>query len=245
MAAALVLAAGLVLPVLLDAGQAPDGTEAFDERTVWDGIFTEEQASRGRLQYARHCSQCHGATLQGGEHRALAGDRFWTSWQGLTVDRLLTYVSTSMPHSEDGSTQGTLGVGVYGDLVAHILHANAFPAGSIELSPASVAGVRIVRREGPTELPDGSFVHVVGCLARGPGRDWTLQRGSAPARVLSGEPDNIEAPLGDRAYALLFVITSLDRFAGHRMSVRGSLVGGGGATGVNVTTITSVSETCD
>lgn len=159
----------------------------------------------------------------------------------MTLDRLLSYVSTSMPHSEDGLLQGTLGAGIYADVVAHILNT----AGRVELSSASVAGVRIVRWEGPTELPDGSFVHVVSCLVPGSGRDWTLQRGTAPARVLTGEPDNVQAPLGDREYALLFVITSLDRFVGHRMSVRGSLVGEGGAKGVNVTTVISVSETCE
>jgi S-disulfanyl-L-cysteine oxidoreductase SoxD len=245
-AGVLALSMYLGVPAILGAGQAPADTgEAAEARSVWDGVFTAEQAARGRSHYAEHCSGCHGASLQGGEHRALAGDRFWTSWQDTTVDRLLTYVSTSMPHSEDGSLQGALGTGVYADIVAHILSTNAFPAGADVLTPDSIAGVHIVRRDGPSELPAGSFVHVVGCLARGPNRDWQLLRASAPARVLSGESDNLDAPLGDREYALLFVITPLDRFVGHRMSVRASLVGEGGAEGLNVTTITSIGDTCE
>jgi hypothetical protein len=40
------------------------------------------------------------------------------------------------------------------------------------------------------------------------------------------------------------VLTSLDKFAGHRMSVRASLMGQGGVDGLNVTSVQSVSETC-
>jgi hypothetical protein len=42
----------------------------------------------------------------------------------------------------------------------------------------------------------------------------------------------------------MFVLTPLDKFVGHRMSVRASLMGEGGAQGLNVTTIESVNATC-
>jgi hypothetical protein len=63
--------------------------------------------------------------------------------------------------------------------------------------------------------------------------------------VPAGQAADDKAPLGDRAYALMFVMTSLDKFVGHRMSVRASLIGEGGAQGLNVTTIKSVSDTCE
>ena len=215
-------------------------------KTVWDGVYTADQAQRGRGPYAEHCASCHGGELQGGEYRALIGDRFWTSWQDTTVDRLLRHVSTNMPHSEDGSLRGTLGPRVYADIVAYILSRNEFPAGTTELSDASSGGVRIVRKGGSSELPAGSYAHIVGCLApRGADRNWKLIRGSRPARVLEGETPDVKAPLGDREYTLMFVVTSLDKFVGHRMSVRASLLGEGGAQGLNVTTISSVSGACE
>jgi len=227
--------------VAFTGAQAPVPTG----KTVWDGVYTAAQAERGRGFYSEHCAQCHGADLQGGEYRALTGDRFWTSWQGTTVDRLLAHVSTNMPHSEDGSLKGTLGTSVYADIVAYILSRNEFPAGSSELSAASVTGVRIEKKSGAGELPANSFVHVVGCLGtRGPDKNWKLVRGSRPARVPDGQEPDVNAPLGDREYTLMFVMTSLDKFAGHRMSVRASLIGEGGAQGLNVTTIKSVNETC-
>jgi mono/diheme cytochrome c family protein len=243
-ASILVLALPVVAPRLLGAGQEPTGRAGA--ATVWDGVFTAEQAARGQQSYSEHCAGCHGASLEGGEYRALTGDRFWTSWQGTTVDRLLGQISTTMPHSEDGSLKGTLGARAYADIVAHILSSNGFPAGPRELTVEAVSGVRIVPKDGSNDLPAGSFVHVVGCLARGekPGQ-WKVQRAAAPVRVFAGDAvDAAGTPLGTREFALLFVITPLDRFVGHRVSVRGSLVGANGADGVNVTTVASASETC-
>lgn len=215
-------------------------------KTVWDGVYTQEQAQRGRVFYNEHCARCHGGDLQGGESRALTGDRFWTTWQDTTVDRLLGHVSTNMPHSEDGSLKGTLGARVYADIVAYILSRNEFPAGPGELSASSIGGVQIVKKEGTGELPSGSFVHVVGCLGpRGADKNWKLVRGSRPVRVTDGQEPDVKAPLGDREYTLMFVMTSLDKFVGHRMSVRASLMGEGGAQGLNVTAVKSVGDTCD
>jgi quinoprotein glucose dehydrogenase len=233
----------LVQAVIIGA-QAPGETRERAARTVWDGVYTEAQAQRGRGFYAEHCASCHGANLEGAEHRALTGDRFWATWQDTTVDRLLTHVSTNMPHSEDGSLKGTLGARVYADIVAFMLSTNQFPAGASELTDGSVAGVRIIRKDGSSELPAGSLAHVVGCLERGTGRNWKLVKGSRATRVVDGQASDRNAPLGDREYVLMFVLTPLDKFVGHRMSVRASLMGEGGAQGLNVTTIESVSETC-
>lgn len=224
--------------------QAPGAATEGASRTVWDGVYTAAQAQRGRGFYAEHCASCHGANLEGAEHRALKGDRFWATWQDTTVDRLLTHVSTNMPHSEDGSLKGTLGARVYADIVAHILASNEFPAGSSELDDKAITGVRIVRKDGSGELPAGSLAHVVGCLEKGTGRNWKLVKGSRPARVVEGQSIDRNAPLGDREFALMFVLTPLDKFVGHRMSVRASLMGEGGAQGLNVTMIESVSPAC-
>jgi quinoprotein glucose dehydrogenase len=233
----------LVQTVFLSAQATAPATERAS-RTVWDGIYTEAQAQRGRGFYAEHCASCHGANLEGAEHRALKGDRFWATWQDTTVERLLTHVSTNMPHSEDGSLKGTLGARVYADIVAYILNTNQFPAGTSELSETSIAGVRIIRKDGSGELPAGSLAHVVGCLEKGAGRNWKLVKGSRPARVVEGQTPDRNAPLGDREYALMFVLTPLDKFVGHRMSVRASLMGEGGVQGLNVTTIESVTASC-
>jgi quinoprotein glucose dehydrogenase len=238
-----VFVCALVHAVVIGA-QAPGATAERASRTVWDGVYTDAQAQRGRGFYAEHCASCHGGSLEGAEHRPLKGDRFWATWQDTTVDRLLNHVSTNMPHSEDGSLKGTLGSAVYADIVAHILKTNDFPAGTTELNASSSTGIRIVKKDGSGELPNGSLAHVVGCLEKGTGRNWKLVKGSRATRVMEGQAPDRNAPLGDREYVLMFVLTPLDKFVGHRMSVRASLMGEGGAQGLNVTTIESVSATC-
>ena len=226
---------------LFGAAQVVNGQSA---KTVWDGVFTAAQADRGRGFDLANCAECHGGSLEGGEKQALKGDRFWADWQETTVDYMLGRISKNMPFSEDGSLAGTLGTPTYVDIVAHILNTNGFPAGTSELTSASSAGVQIVKKGGPSELPANSFAHVVGCLAKGEGRDWKLTKGSRPARVFESQTPDVNAPLGDREYTLKFVLTSLDKYAGYRMSVRATLIGEGGRDGLNVRGISPVNATC-
>ena len=214
-------------------------------RSVWDGVFTVAQAERGRGFYLANCAECHGGNLEGGEKQSLKGDRFWADWQESSVDYMLGRISKNMPFSEDGSLAGTLGTPTYVDIVAHILNTNGFPAGSGELTAASSAGVQIVKKGGPSELPSDAFAHVVGCLVKGEGREWKLTKGSRPARVFESQTPDVKAPLGDREYTLKFVLTSLDKYIGYRMSVRATLMGEGGRDGLNVRGISPVTAPCE
>lgn len=227
----------------LRAGQAPGNAG----RSVWDGVFTAEQATRGGTQYGANCAECHGGNLQGGEGKPLQGDQFWTDWRESTVGELLTYVSKNMPFSEDGSLAGTLPQSTYADIVAHILRSNGLPAGGRELTANSSVGVKIIRKEGSAELPATTLARVVGCLMpRGSDGTWRLAKGTRPERAsLASTVSDRDVPLGDREYQLKFVLTSLNNFVGHRMSVTGLLLGDGGVDGLNVSTIKSVADTCN
>jgi mono/diheme cytochrome c family protein len=97
-------------------------------RSVWDRVYTNAQAERGELLYARHCEQCHGSGLEGdtvSEVPALAGDPFLQRWSGRTVDDLVLRMVRSMPESAPGSLSRV----EYVDLTAYILKANQFPSG--------------------------------------------------------------------------------------------------------------------
>jgi hypothetical protein len=239
--AALILFA-LVFVSAVRAGQ----TGAGAGRTVWDGVFTADQANRGRISYAMSCAECHGARLQGGESKPLNGDVFWNDWRESTVGELLTYISKNMPYSEDGTLAGTLSPSTYVDIVAHVLERNGLPPGERELTPDSSIGVLIVRKDGPGELPANTLARVVGCLApRAADGIWRLVKATRPERVsssLSSGESNL--PLGEREYQLKFVLTPLNKFVGHRLSVTGLLQGDGGVDGLNVSDVRSVAGTC-
>jgi len=218
---------------------------AQTSRSVWDGVFTDEQAERGRVAYSANCSSCHGGDLRGAESKALRDEKFWSDWKETTVDYLLGQISRNMPFSDDGALAGTLPATTYQDIVAHILKTNGFPAGKGDLTRDSSVGVQIIRKEGPGELPAGATAHVVGCLTRETGGAWQLVKGASPVRVLSGQAPDPKRALGAREYPLMFVITRLDKFIGYRMSAVGKLIGEGGMGGIEVSTITPVSERCE
>jgi hypothetical protein len=152
-----------------------------------------------------------------------------------------------MPFSEDGRLAGSLSASTYADVVAFILEQNGMPAGSRELTRETSTGVRIIRRDGPGELPASTLARVVGCLApRNASREYTVTRASAPVRVTeNAAPADAATPAGDRQFALKFVLQSLDRFVGQRVAVTGLLVGEGGAGGINLSSIQSVAPGCD
>jgi S-disulfanyl-L-cysteine oxidoreductase SoxD len=110
-------------------------------RSVWDGVFTQEQADRGRPLYNQHCASCHADTLMGGEMSPpLVGGEFLSNWNGLTLGDLFERIRTSMPQNKPG----TLSREVNADITAYILSVNKFPAGKTEL-PHSAEFLREIR----------------------------------------------------------------------------------------------------
>jgi mono/diheme cytochrome c family protein len=208
-------------------------------RTVWDGVYTEPQAARGTMAFGQSCAGCHALAAEG--RAPLVGDAFWKSFSQKTVSDLLEFISSYMPNGAPGS----LSQPTYQDIVALILKSNGFPAGPAELGPGTAAGVQIVPKDGSTELPANALVRVVGCLARS-GADWVVTNATAPERAERVVPAGEDAtrPLGSRTMPLKFVVTRLDTLAGSRVVVRGLLIGGGGADGLNVMTVNRVVEKC-
>ncbi len=104
---------------------------AQQSRSVWDGVYTAEQAGRGRAQYQQRCAGCHGDELEGDvvEHPSLADGNFRDRWNGQTLGDLFERVHRDMPQKEPGSLSRETAA----DLVAFILSANNFPSGKHDL----------------------------------------------------------------------------------------------------------------
>jgi quinoprotein glucose dehydrogenase len=99
-------------------------------RSVWDGVYTEEQAKRGKEIYSAECSKCHAADLTGvDEAPALSGGAFLSNWDTLTVGDLSERVRISMPPNR----QGRLTRQQIVDILSYVLSVNGFPAGKTEL----------------------------------------------------------------------------------------------------------------
>jgi len=92
-------------------------------KSVWEGVYTEEQAKRGGPLYSENCASCHGPELMGGEMAPpLATGDFLSGWDGLTLGDLFERMRISMPQNAPGSLSGQQNA----DILAFILGANKF-----------------------------------------------------------------------------------------------------------------------
>jgi cytochrome c len=106
------------------------------KRTIWDGVFTDAQATRGQSAYKQSCAPCHKADLLGDTGApALAGPDFFSRWSGSSADDLVKTIRASMPQD----APDTLGTQTYVDLVTFLIKSNGGPAGTSELSIESAA----------------------------------------------------------------------------------------------------------
>jgi len=96
-------------------------------------LYTEDQATKGELQYYQNCSMCHGPNLDGQEGGysgpALKGADFADPSYDFHVSDIFNFVAKQMP----AATPGSLSHDVDVQIMAFILKQNGYPAGSKEL----------------------------------------------------------------------------------------------------------------
>lgn len=98
--------------------------------TVWDGVYSSEQAERGEAVYKGACIACHGQDLGGNSNSpGLVGMGFMFLWEGRTLGAFFEKIREEMPTDRPGQ----LPAQDYVDVVAYIMQANSFPVGDNEL----------------------------------------------------------------------------------------------------------------
>jgi Cytochrome C oxidase, cbb3-type, subunit III len=215
--------------------------EAAKTRTVWDGVFTEAQAARGEARYRTSCSGCH----NDGPRR---GEAFMRDWSGSDVGSLFARIKASMPPGAPGSLPDA----EYVDIVSYMLRVNDFPAGREELRSEAAGNVRVEGRNGPEPVPSFALVRVVGCLAAGPGTDWTLTNGSEPARTRNPAASTGEelkgseaTALGSTMFRLMNVYPRPEAHTGHKVEAKGFLIRDPNGDRINATAVQSLTPRCE
>ena len=92
--------------------------------SIWDGVFTSGQASRGDRRFQQVCASCHRVS-------EFSGALFRRGWADQSVRDLFDLIVTTMPDGNPGSLRSD----DYADIVAFILQSNDYPAGEVELPP--------------------------------------------------------------------------------------------------------------
>jgi len=129
-AAVLLLVVGPALGVAARTAPASPSPRGAG-RSVWDSVYTLDQATRGETAYLKTCAKCHQASLAGAdESPPLTGGAFLGNWNGQSIGALHDRIRTSMPTDDPGTYDRQL----ITDVLAYILKVNRFPAGAAELS---------------------------------------------------------------------------------------------------------------
>jgi cytochrome c len=102
----------------------PHPASTPDSPSTLSGVYTDEQASRGKDVYAGSCRSCHTPASH-------TGATFNKWWRGKQLSDLFLFVTTRMPKNDPGS----LSPDDVADVMAYLLKMNAMPVGKEELPP--------------------------------------------------------------------------------------------------------------
>ena len=218
---------------------------AFAQATtapIWSGIFTDEQAERGKTNFSQSCVRCHGADLAGQTAPSLNGSRFITAWENENLYKLFVKVRDTMPPNFGTILTDEAKL----DVVTYILRANGFPTGPQELKVDAeiLEGIQFVRKGASQAVGNFSVVRVVGCLTPGPNKTWTLNNTTEPvlSRDQPSTPEDLQRaqsmPLGKQSFRLVSVSgLNPEKSSGQKVDVKGLIYRDDNDSRINVTTI--------
>jgi mono/diheme cytochrome c family protein len=230
--------------------------QAPERKTIWSGVYTAEQATRGEAVYKANCSRCHGEDLTSNAQAVLNGNDFLQRWREDNVESLFTFIRTSMPPGRRGTQRVPLEDIQYLDVLSYIFKANNFPTGNHELTAADVAEIHIEEKDGPKPLPSSSLVLIVGCMTKVNEDTWSLTRATEPVRTRVADVstmDELQTDQSKPAGTLTFRLQNImylgaafkpEVYEGRRMQAKGILVRQPNAERIDIRSLAEVSATC-
>ena len=243
-------AGGLVAVALLSAPGAGLHAQSGEPR-IWQGVYSEAQAARGRDHFNNVCIRCHGPELKGStEAPALTGDRFYTTFEQEPIDRLFLKARDTMPPNfgVNVDEQGKL------DIVTYILKMNGYPsgAGDLKLASQDLATALILKKGEQARILNFSLVQTVGCLTQGAGNTWVLTRTADPisTREDTATAQALEASakrsLGTGTFRLLNSAPFKPAtHVGQKVDVRGLVYVDGADARLTVTSLQMAAASCE
>jgi quinoprotein glucose dehydrogenase len=215
---------------------------AQTEARIWTGIFTNEQADRGKADFVQSCTRCHGQNLEGATAPSLNGNRFITAWENENLYKLFVKVRDTMPPNFGTILPDEAKL----DVITFILRTNGYPPGEQELKVDvdTLENIQVVRKGAAQVVSNFSVVRVIGCLTPGPNNTWTLNNTTDPvlSRDQASTPDELKRadalPPGTQNYRLVSVGGfHPEQHSGKKMDVKGLLYKDEKDARINVTSL--------
>ncbi|HET9220461.1 MAG TPA: c-type cytochrome [Terriglobia bacterium] len=233
----------LILAFLIVSGTA--STARAQEARIWTGIFSNEQAERGKADFAQSCTRCHGQDLAGLTAPSLNGNRFITAWENENLYKLFVKIRDTMPPNFGTILTDEAKL----DVLTFLLRTNGYPAGTQELKvdAETLENIQIVRKGAVQVVSNFSVVRVVGCLAAGSNRSWILTNTTEPvlSRDQASTAEELKTadalPLGKQNF-LLVNVAGFDpqQHSGKKVDIKGLLYKDDADTRINVTSLQTV-----
>lgn len=120
-------------------------TFTLPSRNIWDGVYTEVQATRGEKIYRQKCVPCHASNLKGNEIApSIVGTQFFAKWDSKSLSELFDIVTVTMPQDLPGTMTPREGA----DVLAYMPKRGGTPSGATELpsSPEALNSIRFLAR---------------------------------------------------------------------------------------------------
>jgi mono/diheme cytochrome c family protein/SAM-dependent methyltransferase len=171
---------------------APSASFAQEQRSVWNGVYTAAQATRGAVVFDTECAACHGPSGSGGGMAPpLVGAAFSANYDGLTVAELFDRNRTTMPPGKEGA----LTTRQLTDVTAFMLQFNGFPDGDKELPAQSMMMKAIQYVATQPEKPNQGNRPPGTHQDNTTGDEW-IKRLERPERIAGLKIDEVIAALG-------------------------------------------------
>jgi mono/diheme cytochrome c family protein len=111
--------------------------DAWQLRSITDGVYSAAQAERGQKIYQGQCAECHGKTMEGTVGPPMAGETFLANWSARPLASFVDRIQKTMPFNQPG----TLSRQESTDLTAYMLQVGRFAAGKTDLSEATLSQI--------------------------------------------------------------------------------------------------------
>lgn len=106
------------------------------QKSIHDGVFTDEQVVTGKKVFEDVCSDCH--------TNDIFGPDYMTAWSGATVGEFFAELQATMPYENPGTLEDEQ----YAAVIVYLFALNGVAAGDREL-PADVAVLYDISIDGP------------------------------------------------------------------------------------------------
>lgn len=231
-----------LLTCAMTASSVVAQSSSSEGASVWDGVYTDQQAARGQAVARNHCAQCHATDWTGLEGPPLVGDSFMRTWGPRPLQRLFEKIAGTMPPGAVETVSDTEKL----DVLAFLLQQNGLPSGERVLARDApvLLGTRPIARASRPVV--GSLVQASGCLT-GPGPEWELRGATEPAFPTSDANESrgsATSTPGTVTIRLINVFPNPADKVGRAVRVQGLLVSLAPAFVINVVSLVVASQTC-